>query len=210
MARSLKPRHRLVAIAVSDNKASVSAAGARAVVASCIDARRIVVGSAISATSRSPLATQSGLPERLENSVGAEAQFEGQHQRTVYHSNRALDRLIAFGCAAILGLDAAAIDDDAARDRDAVGLRAERLAVGRRQLQGPDAGGPALSAEVAARRRYLNLPGIGRSREHRIELFANHLLDVRWRLGRRRFALLGPHELRDRRTAVRPSARRER
>src|SRR5207237_7778242 len=124
--------------------------------------------------------------------------------------DHALDRLIAFGCAGVVGVNAPAVDDDAAGYRDAVGLRAQGLAVRGCELQGPDAGRPVLSVEVAMRRRYLNLGRIGRGGEHRIKLFAEHLLDVGRRVGWGRVALLGPHEFRHRRTAIGNPASRKR
>src|SRR5271156_1361740 len=121
-----------------------------------------------------------------------------------------LNRLKTFGRAGIVGVDAPAIDDDAAGDRDAVGLRAERLAVRGSRLQCPDASRPALSAGVAARRRHLNLARIGRGGENRIQFFTDHAFDVRRGLGRRRVALFGPHEFRPRRAAVGKPASRKR
>src|SRR5438128_2169806 len=56
------------------------------------------------------------------------------------------DRFVAFRFAVVVGLDAPAVDDSAAGDRDAVGLRTQRFAVRGCELQRPDAGGPALAA----------------------------------------------------------------
>src|SRR5882762_257079 len=54
-----------------------------------------------------------------------------------------LDRLVAFRQAIVVIIDAPAVEDDAAGDRDAVGLRAHRFAVRGSQLQRPDERGPA-------------------------------------------------------------------
>src|SRR5665213_1640358 len=70
-----------------------------------------------------------------------------------------LDWRVAFGVAGVFGLDAAPVENDAFADGDAIGLGAQRFAVGRRQL-GPDTGGPAQSVQVVARRRDLHIPWI--------------------------------------------------
>src|SRR5258707_15645158 len=67
-----------------------------------------------------------------------------------------LNRLVALGGAGVVGLDAPPVDDRAAADCDAIGLRAQRFAEGGRQLS-PDARRPARSLKVAARRRDLHL-----------------------------------------------------
>src|SRR5215510_9968172 len=62
-----------------------------------------------------------------------------------------LDRLVGFGGAVVVVLDAAAVDDRVAVDGEAIGLGAERLAHHRIEI-GPDASGPVHAGGLAARR----------------------------------------------------------
>src|SRR5206468_2943303 len=62
-----------------------------------------------------------------------------------------LDRLVGFGGAVVVVLDAAAVDDGVAIDGDAIGLGAQRLAHHGIKV-GPDAGGPVQAGRLAARR----------------------------------------------------------
>src|SRR6185437_16799272 len=106
-------------------------------------------------TDRSPCETASnalyGIARRLFKSPNTVASWSLH-----FVARSGLDRLVVFGNAIIVVVDATSVDDLAVVDRDAIGLGADRLA--RRRIDiGPDAGRPAGPLRIMKRPRHAHV-----------------------------------------------------
>jgi hypothetical protein len=105
-----------------------------------------------------------------------------------------LNPLIRLRRAIIIRLDSAAVQNHPAADGGKVGLCPQRPADHRIDL-GLDADGPAGTVGLAARRRDANVARMRGGGEHRIQLVAEHLLDVGLRIELPRLGRLAQHDV---------------